>query len=396
MRELLKKLAPEGMKKVYRTIRKKTIEAEFSVFAKLPIQKKRIVLCNVWGYGDNPKWIARALRMCDKSLEIIFVAGGVREHISNGIHFVPNNSLKAAYYLSTAHVWVDCNRKEPYISKRPEQVYVQTWHGSIPLKKIEGDYEGLTEEYMDNARRDSAMTDLYISNGKFIEGIYGRAFGYSGQCLRAGSARLDPLINPNSRRVYSTKKKLKVLAHVKTSDDVGIAVYAPTFRDKESKSFSDFDAAAIIEALEKKYSKEFILVVRLHPIEAQHVHVMHTNKIVAGNAFGDLYELLEAADVLITDYSNTMFEFALAGRDVFLYAPDEKEYVDERGMYFDYNDLPFPRAVSTEGMTDIIANYSPDEYRNRQKQFFDDLEISENGHSSVTIARAIISKAYYH
>ena len=396
MRELLKKLAPNKAKELYRKLRAMFIRGLFAFFSHLPIEKKRIVLCNVWGYGDNPKWIARALRMCDKSLEIVFVAGGVRNHTANGIHFVPNNSIAAAYYLSTAHVWVDCNRKEPYISKREGQFYVQTWHGSIPLKKIEGDYEGLTKEYLENAYRDSAMTDLYISNGSFMESIYARAFRYSGRCLRAGSARLDPLFKPNTRRVYNLKKKLKEYAGISINDDIGVAVYAPTFRDKKTKGYEEPDYKGIIESLEEKYGKEFVLIIRNHPIEAKHIHGLHSGKLVDGNSFGDLYEILEVADVLITDYSNTMFEFALTEKPVFLYAPDADEYTDERGMYFEYESLPFPKASDSLELCRAIEEYKAETYVPLQKKFYEELGIKEEGHASVTIAKVIISKAYNH
>lgn len=396
MRELLKKIAPEQLKTVYRKLRSLIIRAEFALFGHLPIEKKRVVLCNVWGYGDNPKWIARALRASDKSLEIVFIAGGVYNHKANGIHFVPNNSLAAAYYLSTAHVWVDCNRKEPYISKREGQFYIQTWHGSIPLKKIEGDYPGLTSSYLQNAYRDSKMTDLYVSNGSFIESVYGRAFKYSGQCLRAGSARLDPLINPNPRRTYNLKKKFKQMAGIDRNEDIGVAVYAPTFRDHGEWDAESFNPDRIVEELEKKYSRQFVLVVRLHPIENSHWQGSNGTKVIDGNLFSDLYEIMEACDVLITDYSNTMFECALAHKKVFLFAPDKEDYNDERGMYFEYDKLPFPISTSMSELADAVASYSDEIYRPMQDQFFEELGVREDGHASLTVAQAIVSKVYNH
>ena len=91
----------------------------------------------------------------------------------------------------TAKVWVDSNRKEGYIRKRKGQFYIQTWHGGVPLKKIEGDCEEyLGEVYIQRAKWDSAMTDLYLSNGGFCTDMYRRAFWYTGEILECGTPML--------------------------------------------------------------------------------------------------------------------------------------------------------------------------------------------------------------
>ena len=103
-----------------------------------------------------------------------------------------------------------------------------------------------------------------------------------------------------------------------------------------------------------------------------------------------LQELLSKADVLITDYSNTMFEFALTGRPVFLYAPDYREYADSRGMYFEYESLPFPIATDVKELAENILSYDETVFINKQKEFFDKLKIIENGKASEKVARVIL------
>lgn len=459
MRGLVKKLMPGKIREIYKELRKRFIMAEFHLFRIFPIRKKRVVLCNVWGFGDNPKWIAKALRRADKSTEIIFVTDkAAAERVPKGIRLVQNNTPKAIYYLATAHVWVDCNRKEPYIVKRSGQIYIQTWHGSLPLKKLEADYEGLPEDYMENAARDSKMTDLCLSNGGFMNDIYRKAFGYEGEIQITGSARLDPLIRPNVKRVIRTKKLIARLAGMgedeenpfrkeslgnlpggfagadcdktgsekKMSETTGgvqtagsdttgtegdakaaykdrytpspgqngikIAVYAPTYRENgESPEMPDL--ACIRNKLEERFGGEFVIVVRVHPLVRKKLK-NHDNRVVDGSLLGDLYELLEASDVLITDYSNTMFEFAYAGRPVFLYAPDVEEYEAERGFYFDYKRLPFPIAGSTEELCGNIEEYSSFDHKNAQKEFFDNIGIKEDGKASRRIAELVLRKVY--
>lgn len=406
MRELIKKIAPSWAKELYRRLRAVCIRFRFKIFSGLPIEKKRVVFCNVWGYGDNPKWIARALRSCDKSIEIIFITNSLKYMGTvRGVKFVLNNSLRAAYYLSTAHVWVDCNRKEPYIGKKKGQYYIQTWHGSLPLKKLEADcMTELTEAYIENARRDSAMTDLYLSDSEFMNGIYRRAFMYNGEIMMSGSPRLDPLLRPSSDRIVSFKKRLEkqqsyiygVQPDLKRATAKKLVVYAPTFRMGESdfipRGFNNPDA--ILGALEKRFGGEFMMITRLHPLVAAGLSKRKNPKVADGNLQGDLYAILEAADVLITDYSNTLFEFAYAGKPVFLYAPDSKAYSAKRGMYFDYDELPYPHAASEKELSKSIEDYAEDEYKEKQKQFFDALNLKEDGRASRRVAEKIVRVVY--
>lgn len=388
MREQIKEMTPEALKSVYRMLREWSIEAQFEFFSKFPIQKRRVVFANVWGYADNPKWIARALRKLDRSLEIIFVTDTSKKCcLPAGIRLVQTNTPEAVYYLSTAHIWVDCNRKEPYIIKRTGQIYIQTWHGSLPLKRIEKDCAvKLPDKYLINAKRDSAMTDLYLSNSSFCNDIYRNSFFYKGRIEMTGSARLDPLLNPSPARVKRTRTALGA-----GKEDIKIAVYAPTFREKGS-SFTadgDLDYEALIGALEKRFGGSFVLVTRLHPIAAAASKVNYSERVIDGNSFADLYELLEAADILITDYSNTLFEFAMAKKPVFLYAPDAAEYEEKRGFYFKYDKLPYPIASTRWDLLNLIESYRPDDYIPEQQELFDKLGIFEDGKASLRIARKI-------
>ena len=436
MRSFIKKLVPEPARRLYGAIRKRVIITEFHICRIFPIRKKRVVLCNVWGFGDNTKWIAKALRRGDKSVEVIFVTDrSAVEHVPKGIKIVQTNTPKAVYYLATAHVWVDCNRKEPYIVKRSGQIYIQTWHGSVPLKKLEADYEGLSAEYMENARRDSKMTDLCLSNGEFMNDIYRKAFGYECDMMITGSARMDPLMRPNQARVLRTKKRIARLAgssdlHIRTNDETTgmsedladptrksgtakttgmnntdpgeaarngyenfkIAVYAPTYRENGGQvEFPDLEA--IRKKLEERFGGEFVIVARVHPLVRKKIKD-YGSKVVDGSSFGDLYELLEASSVLITDYSNSLFEFAYAGKPVFLYATDAKEYEEVRGFYFDYAKLPYPHAASTQELCETIEDYSEFDHKNAQKEFFANIGVSEDGRASKRIADLILRKVY--
>lgn len=393
MRNEIKKVVPHFLADIYRNLRAKVIEFEFELFSNLPIRKKRVVFCNVWGYGDNPKWIARALRFMDKSMEVVFITDTSKiENPPEGIKFIRTNTATAIKYLSTARVWVDCNRKEPYIHKRSGQYYIQTWHGNLPLKRIEGDCaDMLGEKYIANAQRDSKMTDVFLTSSEFFSDLIRNAFYYKGQIEMTGSPRLDPLFRPNAARVIRTRERLGI-----TDKSTGIVIYAPTYRETGggSEALEAMDYRKLGAALEKRFGRRFVIVTRLHPLAVSRGESLKADCVVDGNRFGDIYELLEAADVLVTDYSNTLFEFAYTGKPVFLFAPDAREYIAERGMYFDYLKLPYPRAATMDELSDVIKQYDPAEYADDIKDMFRNLGIREDGKAAVRVANMIIREVY--
>ena len=437
-------MAPEGAVQKYRTLREDVIEKEFKFFSLFPVEKDKVVFCNVWGYGDNPKWIAesyvRQLRRTtslSKSAiaeKVIFITSKppLKEEINEDaecITFLKTNTKSAIYALATAGIWVDCNRKENYIQKRKNQIYIQTWHGGLPLKRLELDCrEYLPQEYIKNALRDTGMTDIYISNSEYCNELYRRAFGFKKRIFCFGSARMDPLIRPVRFSAGAMREKLlsrlpesvfrrllneayikafKMKEQAKQGEEqeqkdhlrINIALYAPTYRDNvsEVQERGNEIGGSIISALENRFGGKFVVVTRFHPLAMSRVNHINSaylqfdekERIIDGNEFSDLYSMMAAADVLITDYSNCMFEMSYVGKPVFLYATDVEQYDDTRGMYFDYEKLPFPIAHNERELYENINSYDREGYKEKQKEFFEDIGVTEDGRAAEKVAKLI-------
>lgn len=396
---------PERLKETYRRLRGRILRLCFTVFGLLPIKKNRVVCENVWGYGDNPKNIALALRKADPGLEIIFAAGGKkRSKAPKGIKLVTSGSIRAVFYLATARVWVDCNHKPYYVKKRPGQFYMQTWHGSLPLKKIEADATGLSGQYLKEAAYDTGLADVFLSNSEFCNEIYRRAFGYKGRIEVTGSPRLDNLLGGADRKKDRESalrgeetRKSRIIERLGISGEKKIALYAPTFRGggADAGPVDAFDPVSVCAALGERFGKEFIMLVRLHPLAVSHgCTVGNTGNVLDVSSYPDIYELMEAADVLITDYSNTMFEFSYTGKPCFLFAPDSERYNNERGMYFEYDKLPFPIARTVGELCDKIKNCDAGQYAARAQAFYKDLGVREDGRASQRAASIIRHEIY--
>lgn len=424
MREKIKKLTPHFLIRFYQAARYWGITVLFFLLRLFPIKKNLVVLCNVWGYGDNAKYVAEELvrrkRAAGKAdnegagrgkpdggqqaarnadgrkndgmpygrkgsaksgspalPELVFVTNYPGQvPACPEIRAVKTNSLPAILALSRARVWVDNNRKEAYIKKRKGQYYIQLWHGGIALKRIEGDCEReLGKAYIRRAKKDSKATDLLISNSDFCTAMYRRAFWAECEIAEYGSPRNDRFLQ---RKNMETERKLQ--EHT--------AVYAPTYRSHNA-CYYDFDTEKLREALQFRFGGSWTIMVRLHPLVAASHQFSGLPGATDVSSAPDLYELLYSADVLITDYSNTMFEFAMTGRPVFLYANDVQEYQRERGMYFDYETLPFPKAETTEAFYEEIRRYRAEEYQEAQAAFFKQAGLKESGRAAELTADRI-------
>ncbi|MDF2869547.1 MAG: CDP-glycerol:poly(glycerophosphate) glycerophosphotransferase [Anaerocolumna sp.] len=389
LREQLKKLSPEWGINVYKKFRYLSITALFGLFRLLPIQKNKVVICNVWGFGDNTKYVTEELAARQrKDLDLIFITNHPEAAgAPKGVTVYKSNSMKAIYSLATARIWLDNNRKESYIKKRKKQYYIQTWHGGIALKKIEKDYAAhLGKAYIKNAKRDSAMTDLYISNSDFCTKMYRRSFWYKGPILECGSPRNDILIKPKKGIGERLRKELGI------GKDTKIALYAPTYREgKNNVAAYSLEYDRLISGLTEKFGGNWIVAVRLHPlVAAQSSALKYGRGVINASYYRDIYELMSESDILITDYSNIMFEFSLTGKPVFLYASDKREYDDGRGFYFDYSTLPYDQAENMEQLENCILEFNSTYYEDRVKEFFKGLVLYEDGLASKAVADKIL------
>ena len=109
-----------------------------------PIQKNKVIFDNFngCGYGGNPKYIAEELRR-RKGFEIVWL---VKNHnaassVPSDITSVNKYSISALLAIATSKVWVSNIRYGKLLNKRKNQVYLQTWHGSFSIKKVEKDVE---------------------------------------------------------------------------------------------------------------------------------------------------------------------------------------------------------------------------------------------------------------
>lgn len=356
----------------------------------MPIDRHKILFSSYYGrgYSDSPKAIAQALLDSGEDVKLCWLVKSEEEAATLPAGIIPvdaNNPLARIYAYSTSRVWVDNCRK--YVPrKRKGQFYLQTWHG-FALKMIESDAtQALEEEYIRGSKNDSAMTDLIISGSRFMTGLYRNSFWYDGEVAEVGTPRNDMFFCGGN---FADK----IRSALNLPAERRLLLYAPTFRADHSLDCYEMDVSELLRACRTRFGGEWTALIRLHPnISAKSggLFPYDGEHIIDATAYPDMQELLAGVDLLITDYSSSMFDYALRGMPCIRYATDIEHYTKERNFYFPLDELPFPLAQSSEELTRIVLEYNQSGWSTRWEQFRQDNGFCEDGRASERCARLIL------
>lgn len=348
------------------------------------LQRKKIVFDNFngKGYGDNPKYISEEIIRQNLNWDIVWLVKDNSVKMPPNIRTVICHSEQARRELLTAKVVVSNIRNSMRMPKRKGQVFLQTWHGGMAFKKVEGEAEEkLTREYINCAKRDGEECDAIISACALRSEQYRKYFWLNPktEILEIGQPRCDILFSNCSNEII-----VRVRNTLYIERDTGIILYAPTFRDNGSTKGYCLDFEKIISAFEIKFHKKFIILVRLHPnAESLCDFIEYSDKILNATFYPDIQELYIVSNFLITDYSGAAFDFALLNKPVFLCTLDYEEFVQERGLSELYQICPFPKCCTNNELISLIYNFSESDFQEALLDFktiwkpFDDGKAAE-------------------
>lgn len=357
----------------------------------LPIQRNKVLVVSYYGrgYGDNPKYIVEEL-LRRGGCRILWAVKNEKEKASlpDGVEACLYDSVSYVYHMVTAGVWVDnCRRFFQY--KKKGQYYIQTWHG-VPLKRIERDVEEHLESgYVQAAIKDSAAIDLLLSDGTYATDIYKNAFWYEGEIAEWGAPRNDIILNGDNAVSQKVREFYGFDAGKK------LALYAPTFRADHSIEAYSLDAEGVAKACAARFGGDWAVLCRLHPNVASRSGELFTydgKTVVDATQYPDMQELLVASDLVISDYSSLMFDFALSLKPCLQFATDIEAYRGDRGFYMPLDGLPFPLCTDNASLKQALTSFSTEDYQKKLKQFYEEAGLIMTGNASVRCADWILEK----
>lgn len=343
--------------------------------------------------GDNVEPLYRALRKQLPGWDFYWSNAHERFAAPEGATSVTPGSSEYIRALLRSRILVNNAEFPAYYRKQPGQFYVQTWHGT-PLKMIGNDIHsaGISAQYRAKMRRETRYWDVLLAQSDFAAEKFASAFSSTASVVIDGYPRNDVLADASEyERVRGeTRSQLGIAA-----DDVFV-LYAPTFRDsaKDSDKGYRFDVSIDFEVLRAQLPQNTRFGLRAHT-NIKTVRVENREAYLDVTDYPDTQRLLTAADVLITDYSSLMFDFAASRKPMVFYAPDLEDYLQKsRGMYLDYEStVPGPIARSPQELSSALRTVLEDNgatYSEQYSRFVERFLPYDDGCASERIASTIV------
>jgi CDP-glycerol glycerophosphotransferase len=289
--------------------------------------------------GDSHTWLADPTHRSTFPADVATVAPYTAECVA---------ALEAAdLVIANTHTDVEW-------TKRDECVYLQTWHGT-PLKRIHRDVLWAPPGRLDRLDRDIARWDLLLSPNEVSTPRLRHAFGFGGEVLESGYPRNDRLLSPDSDKI-----RRRVREEFGVDDDVVLALYTPTWRDDAvfTESSAPVPLALDVGELVAQLGSKFELLLRVHSLQTDRHAAAEAAGVHDASLYAEVAELYLAADVLITDYSSAMFDFAVTGKPMLFYVYDFDRFRNEvRGLYFDFEpEAPGPLLREPAELADALRD----------------------------------------
>ena len=269
-----------------------------------------------------------------------------------------------------------------YFPLRPEQRVVQLWHACGAFKMF-GQRGTNIPVPTDIATH--AQYNLVSVSGEKVRSIYADAFDVNYQKVQAlGTPRTDDYFN---KKLISKKKRQIYLKHPKLLFK-SVIVYAPTFRDTDGNR-NEFHPEIDFDRLSKSLLPNQVLLICPHPImDAPILPHEYRNILEVRDFSTNDYMLI--SDMLITDYSSVIFEYALLGKPIAFFCYDLLRY--DRDFYLKYpDDLPGDVFKTQEELTEYLRNPEKHVLTDKYTTFVKKYMSACDGHSCERIAQLINS-----
>ena len=337
-------------------------------------------------YTCNARYIVDEI--IRQKLPIDIVWAGNKATMESGrfpseVRVVRRTSFEMYEEQATAKVWLDnaLNCLWYSMPKKKNQIYINTWHGSMGIKKLQGD-----DKWMSFAKRCKKTTDYMVANSTFEEDVYLDNFWPDPPTWKGGHARNDILFEKG----IQNKLREEVAEYFSIDTDKKLLLYAPTFRDTGDVSCYNINYRALKDSLEEKYGGEWVILVRMHYKNRKGAAAFKPNEWLkdAGD-YPDMQKLIAVSDFGITDYSSWAYDFVLTRRPMVLYAPDVDQYASGRGLYYPLEETPFPIVHNNDELRAEILSFDEAKYQPAIDKFLEARGCYEQGTAAKQIVENI-------
>ena len=389
----------------------KIVRGCMRVFCIFPIRKNRILFNSQKGtqYACSPRSIYEYLKeKYGEHLQYIWCLQNPPKALQGDkkVKCVPYNSLMYFYFQMTSKVIVANIPSPCYVPRREKQFMIDTWHGGGAYKRIGisvPKQETLSKspkkvisasDTSDNAKWEvykayynALDTSLFLSSSKkFTDVMYDSQMLPKETYLEIGLPRNDVFFGDYT----AISKKAKTALGIENNKKV--ILFAPTYRGnvKNQQYEMNLNIQMCLDAARERWGGEWVFAFRMHI----HSNSLDKDRIpdnaVNASKYDEMQELLCMADVLITDYSSSQWDFALTKKPGFLFTPDLDYYLNkDRGFYTSIDDWPFPYAKTNEELACLIKDFDEEKHIQKVQRHLDLFGSCENGHATEKVCDII-------
>lgn len=306
--------------------------------------------------SDNPLGIARTLRRMRPDIASYWSVVDGSVAIPEGDIRLIEGSREWWRVRASARVLIVNDWLRKRYRRRAHQHVLQTWHGTM-LKRLALDRAGVGVRTRIAVRRESRRWDALLAQNAYSARIFRSAYAYERGTWDEGYPRND--------RLVSGADTSSIRAAVGIPDAARVVLYAPTWRDDRTEMVDYLDLTSFARELGENH----VLLVRGHSRTLRYGKDLEADGLIDVTSYPNVADLLEVADVLVTDYSSVMFDFSATGRPLVFFTPDLAHYSsDLRGFYFDLlAEAPGPVVRTREELLDAIADAETSRARYRQQ-----------------------------
>lgn len=347
----------EKMQSVYIKTILPMIYNEFCCF---PVKKVVLFMQPRRGLNQSCRYIFRKLKAEGKYKVVLRELhrgeAGVSEYYANAEKFVRQMATAKGVFVH------ESNNLMGYLDIRKETKVIQLWHGCGVFKKI-----GLSTSGKEHFKSREKYEEYPEYNNYSIVTIASPELSWvfeefmgidkeEGIIQPIGVSRTDEFFDEEYvKNCYDTLHEV-----IPASKEKKVILYAPTYRgiDPNRVSPDQLDVKMFAEAL----GDEYILIFKHHQTAVQVPEIPEPYRdtfaydMTRGKGMS-INDLMTVADICISDYSSLVFEYALFERPMLFYVYDLEDYIDERGLYYDFDEItPGPLCKTNEEMIDHILH----------------------------------------
>ena len=378
---------------------------------KIPVDDKMVIFEAFFAkkYACSPKAIYEYMLTAPeyKDFKFVWVFRNINDpeikEIFEGKRTILLKYKTKKYYrfYARAKYWVTNARIPDCIVKKPEQVYIQCWHGT-PLKKLGWDIEvkgnnalSSNKEVRRQYNHDASRYSYMISPSRFCTEKLTSAFnlkalGKEDIMVEKGYPRNDELFTFDDEKVKRIRETIGIPEGKK------VILYAPTWRDNQHTLGVGytFDIGIDLKALRARYGDDYVILMRMHYLIASKMNLGGVSDFAIDvSNYNNVNDLYIVSDILITDYSSVFFDYANLKRPILFYMYDLDEYQgNTRDFYISLDELPGPIIKEEKELSDAIGNIESinTEYAKKYKAFNDKFNYLDDAHASQRVANTCI------